>query len=214
MSENSLPKDKSNPLFQGVRNQSLETGGAPTPAQLSPELDGMLRIRGDGFLVRTEVGAWAARKLAAGSGIAVSNRDGVSGDPTITVNVSRPNRLLGRVTAGAGNVEEIACTAAARALFDDEDAPAQRVTIGVIGTNYTAAAFAITPPASLVAYQNTTGYPLDVIISSGTVTAIEFSRDGVNWYVSGLIAGVITLSPLDRVRVTYTVVPTMTGVPR
>ena len=214
MSEDSLPKEKGNPLFQAVRNQSPKTGGAATPSQLSPELDGMLRIRGDGFLVRTGVGAWAARKLAAGSGIAISNRDGVSGDSTITVNVSRPNRLLGRVTAGAGNVEEIACTVAARALLDDEDAPAQRVTIGVIGTNYTAAAFAITPPASLVAYQNTTGYPLDVIISAGTVTAIEFSRDGVNWYVFGLIAGVLTLSPLDRVRVTYTVAPTMTGVPR
>ncbi len=51
-------------------------------------------------------------------------------------NVSATDRLLGRSTAGAGDVEEIPLTAAGRALIDDVDAAAQRVTIGVvIGTN-------------------------------------------------------------------------------
>lgn len=39
--------------------------------------------------------------------------------------------ILGRSTAGAGTVEEIACTAAGRALLDDADASAQRVTLGL-----------------------------------------------------------------------------------
>jgi hypothetical protein len=39
--------------------------------------------------------------------------------------------LLGRSTAGAGDVEEIACTAAGRALLDDADAAAQRATLGL-----------------------------------------------------------------------------------
>jgi len=39
--------------------------------------------------------------------------------------------LLGRSTAGAGTVEEIACTAAGRALIDDADAAAQRATLGL-----------------------------------------------------------------------------------
>lgn len=46
-------------------------------------------------------------------------------------NVSATDRLLGRSTAGAGNVEEITCTAAGRALLDDADAAAQRTTLGL-----------------------------------------------------------------------------------
>jgi hypothetical protein len=51
-------------------------------------------------------------------------------------NVSATDRLLGRSTAGAGTIEEIACTAAGRALIDDLDAAAQRTTLGLqIGTD-------------------------------------------------------------------------------
>jgi hypothetical protein len=46
-------------------------------------------------------------------------------------NVSATDMLLGRSTAGAGNVEEIACTAAGRALLDDANAAAQRTTLGI-----------------------------------------------------------------------------------
>lgn len=46
-------------------------------------------------------------------------------------NVSATDRLLGRSSAGAGNVEEIECTAAGRALLDDADAAAQRTTLGL-----------------------------------------------------------------------------------
>ncbi len=44
-------------------------------------------------------------------------------------NVSATDRLLGRATSGAGDVEEIACTAAGRALLDDADTAAQRNTL-------------------------------------------------------------------------------------
>jgi hypothetical protein len=46
-------------------------------------------------------------------------------------NVSATDKVLGRSTAGSGDVEEIACTAAGRALIDDADAAAQRVTLGL-----------------------------------------------------------------------------------
>jgi len=46
-------------------------------------------------------------------------------------NVSATDKLLGRFSAGAGNIEEIACTAAGRALLDDADAAAQRTTLGL-----------------------------------------------------------------------------------
>lgn len=46
-------------------------------------------------------------------------------------NVSTTDRLLGRSSAGAGDVEEITCTVAGRALLDDVDAAAQRTTLGL-----------------------------------------------------------------------------------
>jgi hypothetical protein len=46
-------------------------------------------------------------------------------------NVSGTDKLLGRSTAGAGDVEEIPCTAAGRALLDDANAAAQRATLGL-----------------------------------------------------------------------------------
>lgn len=46
-------------------------------------------------------------------------------------NVSATDKVLGRSTAGAGDIEEIACTAAGRALLDDADAAAQRTTLGL-----------------------------------------------------------------------------------
>ena len=39
--------------------------------------------------------------------------------------------LLGRSTAGTGNVETVVCTAAGRALIDDANAAAQRTTLGL-----------------------------------------------------------------------------------
>lgn len=54
-------------------------------------------------------------------------------------NVSATDKLLGRATAGAGSIEEIACTSAGRAILDDVDAAAQRTTLG-LGTISTQAA--------------------------------------------------------------------------
>jgi ABC-type nitrate/sulfonate/bicarbonate transport system permease component len=46
-------------------------------------------------------------------------------------NVSATDRILGRSTAGAGDIEEITCTAAGRALLDDAAASNQRTTLGL-----------------------------------------------------------------------------------
>jgi hypothetical protein len=49
-------------------------------------------------------------------------------------NVSATDKVLGRSTAGSGDVEEIACTAAGRALLDDANAAAQIATLGITAT--------------------------------------------------------------------------------
>jgi hypothetical protein len=46
-------------------------------------------------------------------------------------NVTATDRLLGRSSVGAGDIEEITCTAAGRALIDDANAAAQRTTLGL-----------------------------------------------------------------------------------
>lgn len=66
-------------------------------------------------------------------------------------NVSATDKILGRSTAGAGDVEEIPCTAAGRALIDDADAAAQRTTLG-LGT---AAMLASDTDTSLTANSDT-----------------------------------------------------------
>ena len=68
--------------------------------------------------------------------------------------------------------------------------------------------------ASPYTYTNANAYVEDMLVSVGTVTLIEFSRDGVTWYATGMIAGLARLSPGDRIKVTYTLAPTITRVPR
>lgn len=93
-----------------------------------------------------------AADIGGGGGSGVS--DGDKGDITVSSsgavwtidndavtyakmqNVSATDRLLGRSTSGAGDVEEITCTSFGRSLIDDADASAARTTLGlVIGTN-------------------------------------------------------------------------------
>lgn len=72
----------------------------------------------------------------------------------------------------------------------------------------------ITVGASPFVHQNAGSYMYDAIVIGGTVSAVDFSRDGVTYISSGVIAGPILLSPGDFVKVTYSVAPTMKKVPR
>ena len=52
-----------------------------------------------------------------------------------------------------------------------------------------------------------------VIVSGGTVSQIEFSRNGTDYYDVGATSGMFTVNASDVLRVTYTVAPTTTFVP-
>ncbi len=79
-------------------------------------------------------------------------------------NVSATDKILGRASAGAGDPEEIACTAAGRALLDDATAAAQLATLGA------AASGANTDITSV--YLNNTGLKVkDTNASHGLIIA-------------------------------------------
>lgn len=86
--------------------------------------------------------------------------------------------------------------------------------LGLLPITTTADPAAITPGASPYAYQNTGAEPVDVIVSGGTVSAIAFSRDGTTYYATGQTAGMFRLEVGDFLKVTYSVTPTMTAIPR
>jgi hypothetical protein len=77
------------------------------------------------------------------------------------------------------------------------------------------------PPTTVVVssgspflYTNVATYTVDVMVSGGGVSKLEFSRDGVVFYDTGSYYGMFTLSPSDMLRVTYTQAPILTLIPR
>ncbi len=72
----------------------------------------------------------------------------------------------------------------------------------------------ITVGSSPFTYQNNSGYDLIILISGGTVSSIEFSRDNSNWYDVGQTSGMFILPDGDYLKITYTEAPTMTAIQR
>ncbi len=50
-------------------------------------------------------------------------------------------------------------------------------------------------------------------IGGGNVSLVEFSRNGTDWYDTGLTAGFIEMDRADSLRITYTIAPTITFFP-
>ena len=85
-------------------------------------------------------------------------------------NVSATDRLLGRSSSGAGDVEEIVCTSFARTILDDADASAARSTLGL-----GAVATGDTINTSLLENDSVT----NAKIAAGAVDTTELANDSV-----------------------------------
>ena len=72
----------------------------------------------------------------------------------------------------------------------------------------------LTVGASPYTYINNTGAPVDVMISGGGISKVQFTRNGTSFYSTGSFYGMFTLSPWDAIKVTYVAAPTMVVVPR
>jgi hypothetical protein len=98
--------------------------------------------------------------------------------------------LLGRSSAGSGDVEEIPCTAAGRALLDDIDAAAQRVTLG-LGT-------LATQDGTFSGTSSGTNTGDQVIILTGPVTG-----SGSGTFATTITTGAVGTSQIASGAVTY-----------
>lgn len=104
----------------------------------------------NGIVARTASGAVAARSIAgSGTGIAVTNGDGVSGDPTISLSAALAS--IGGLTpaadslayyTGSATAALATFTSFARSLLDDADAATARTTLG-LGSMATQAATSV-----------------------------------------------------------------------
>ncbi|HTE57874.1 MAG TPA: hypothetical protein VK694_03940 [Verrucomicrobiae bacterium] len=102
-------------------------------------VSGGLEFTGSGGIQRSAL-AGGDVTATAGSAVATIANDAVT--YAKIQNVSATDRLLGRSTPGAGDIEEIVLTAFGRSLIDDVNASDARATIGAQATDATLTALA------------------------------------------------------------------------
>lgn len=123
----------------------------------------------DAATARTTLGLGA---LAVKATIATADVDNDAITYAKIQNVSATDKLLGRSTSGAGDVEEIACTAAARSILDDASVAAILTTLG----------------GAPLASPTFTGTPLETM-GTGSGTAALIGKAHINTTTIGNVGG-------------------------
>jgi hypothetical protein len=158
--------------------------GSFTVAQLNTAISDADVATGGGSATGTNTGDNAVNSLYSGLVSNATHTGDVTGATVLTIandavtyakmqNVGATDKLLGRTTAGTGDVEEIACTAFARSILDDADAAAVRATIGA-GTGSGSGDALVANPLSQFA--STTSAQLATVLSDESGTSGGFVR--------------------------------------
>lgn len=89
----------------GSVNVAYDDPSGTTTVSVDADLDAIAALVGTGFPARTAPDIWAQREITAGNGVSVTNGDGVSGNPTISVDgtVQAISTKTGAYTATSGD---------------------------------------------------------------------------------------------------------------
>ncbi len=174
----------------------------------------------DRLLGRDTAGAGATEELTVSGGLEFTGSGGIqrsaltgdvtasAGSNTTTIpndtvtyakiqNVSATDKVLGRATAGAGDIEEITLTAFARTLIDDANQAAAQTTLGLVpGTNVQAQDAELSAIAGLTSAADKLPY----FTGSGTAATTDFTaaaRTVLDDTTTGAMLTTLGAQPLD-----------------
>ena len=158
------------------------TAGINITAAMVVGTGASLATSGSGTIAATTV---VTNANSTGDVTSVGNTTTIANDAVTYAkiqNVTATDKILGRSTAGAGDVEEITFTAAARALCDDTTASAQRTTLGM--QDYitahstgikTGGVLSIGTPTTKFTISDGTGVVVDNTSATPTITEVSWT---------------------------------------
>lgn len=71
----------------------------------------------------------------------------------------------------------------------------------------------VSPSGSPFSWTNQEAVPVNVFVTGGTVTLLEFANDAVGFISIGILGGWMRLNPGQAIKVTYLVAPTIKYTP-